>query len=200
MTGSIDEVGIEGGNAGSVEDQQIPVAEQVGPEEMVDPIVTAEEMEAAKIQAQEAVAEGLKVEGESANTPEAQVDSSQQEREEEQRAERALVEAKKTQEEADVERLASLRKSIEVGAEEPQELVPDKEGARGIGRIRIEIGAPAYAGGGLGGVEASRIEKKYTLCPKCGGTGRRLFIFGCGVCKGTGRVIASESASQTRSV
>lgn len=45
----------------------------------------------------------------------------------------------------------------------------------------------------------SETETKYKMCERCGGTGRRWFIFNCPVCRGTGRIVESQKSSHQTS-
>ena len=167
-------------NAHTLEGQpdEIPTAERG---DLKTPLVTAEQMKAELAAMQEAIAE--------ANTAEQEPAVKEQ----------SLQEQKVQQEAADAERLQELRAELGLHdgkAVQPKEAEPESE--EQPSRVPPEQ-PPGKADDGDGKENPDSIrfrqgqsEIKRKPCERCGGTGRRFFVFTCPVCNGFGSVVASQ--------
>ena len=194
------------------EHEDIPAAELA---DMETSPVTAEEMQAEKAAMQEALAEANEPAAESLANMKARQEQEDQARLKDLRSELGL----KGEEEikADEERIHKIMMDAitgdgKSGPENPESAArAEKEPGQNPPERPPEEDGEDDDGDGEGGAEkaenedsvvshSQKVETKHKLCERCGGTGRRYFFFRCGVCRGTGAVVASQSVQTSQQV
>lgn len=94
--------------------------------------------------------------------------------------------------------------SLEGGLKsESSQVSPQQLGrnSREIQKLVQEIGAmqnPSVEQAPSSGLLTFETKRKFKVCEKCGGSGRRLLLFRCGRCQGSGRIVTEESTKDTR--